>query len=603
MGEIGIQLRLARDLAIGQLDEYLSKTSGAKRLRDKDVPIRFGGFHAAWGIVLEVNGETFEFIALARDAFPFEPPEIYFTDMSTFLRFPHVDNKGKLCLTNVAATFSPNLVTETFEFLIQEARKLIDDSLAGRNEQDFIQEFQSYWHNLPIFNQKKYWSMLRTTSPTRIVQYYTTSGFTLFGESEDEVKMWLKKYCGGVVSKGFYTKPAVLIWLNTPLSPKQYPKTAHDILTLARNATRDADVLLRASIPTEPGNLPLMLGFDSKTGPILTGAELYEPKGANPSTPMRQEISRNFGFRPGHVPNQLLLLRYFGNRKLAVTEVTRVDAAWCLNRGGSGCNSVLFGKKIAIVGCGSLGADLALMLAKSGVGRFILIDDDLLNWGNVARHLLGGEYAGQAKTSALANYLVKQMPWLKISVESCAVETLVYNRPEVLQECDLVISTTGDWTSDCIINAAKRTFESFPHVIFGWTEAYGIAGHALAVLRRGGCLSCGMSEFGVFDLRVTEWPEGRQPLLQTAGCNDLYQPYGITDVASTKAIIAELALDVLNRNVQESMLRTWIGDTTRLETCGGIVHSKWHAHVIPGKTDRKTFLQCWDVNPKCPLCN
>ena len=51
------------------------------------------------------------------------------------------------------------------------------------------------------------------------------------------------------------------------------------------------------------------------------------------------------------------------------------------------------------------------MLAKSGVGRFVLIDNDILNWGNVARHALGGGYVGQAKATALANYLEKQMPY------------------------------------------------------------------------------------------------------------------------------------------------------------------------------------------------
>ena len=89
---------------------------------------------------------------LVRDVFPFGPPDIYFSDTAAFLRFPHVDNKGKLCLTNAAATYSPNLVTETVDFLIEEALKLIADSIAGRNEEDFIQEFQSYWDFLPGFS-------------------------------------------------------------------------------------------------------------------------------------------------------------------------------------------------------------------------------------------------------------------------------------------------------------------------------------------------------------------------------------------------------------------------------------------------------------------
>lgn len=182
------------------------------------------------------------------------------------------------------------------------------------------------------------------------------------------------------------------------------------------------------------------------------------------------------------------------------------------------------------------------------------------------------------------------------------METLVYRRSKILQDCDLVISTTGDWACDCVLNAANRTFARFPPIIFGWTEPYGIAGHALAVLSPGGCLACGMNEFGVFDSRVTEWAEGQQPLIQAAGCNDLYQPYGVTDVAPIKTIIAELALDVLCGRAQNNPFRTWVGDTTRLQPYGAKIHGRWSECITPGKTDRRTFLQPWPSSSKCPLC-
>lgn len=603
MVEAGIQLRRARESSIGRLDEHMASVHSAESLKGAAGSDRFGRFHAGWKTALEVNGERFELAILVRDSFPFEPPDIYFSDPVALLRFPHVDSKGKLCLTNATATYSPNLVTETADFLIEEARKLICDSIAGRNEEEFVQEFQSYWRLLPGFSSKKFWSLLRPSPPTRSGVYYAAAGFTLFGESEEEIRFWLKNYCGGRLPKGFNLKPTVVVWLKEPLSPKRHPSTAHDVLTLARTTAQSADALLAAAIPPQSGSLPIVLGFDSKAGPVLAGVELSEPKTASRSNSKKHQNSRNFGYRPGHVPKHILLPRYFGDGKIALTEVTRVDAPWCLHRGGNSYDAGLFAKRVALVGCGSLGADVAVMLAKSGVGHFVLVDSDTLNWGNVARHVLGGNQIGTAKASALASYLRQQMPWLQISDESRAVETLVYERPAVLTDCDLLVSTTGDWTSDCVLNAASRTFARFPPVIFGWTEAYGIAGHALALLRSGGCLVCGMNQFGVFDSRVTEWAEGKQPLLQGAGCNDLYQPYGITDVAPIKAIIAELALDVLHDRCRESTLRTWVGDTTRLELNGGTLHGNWSEAVTPCKSDRRTLLQIWAVNPKCPLCN
>jgi sulfur-carrier protein adenylyltransferase/sulfurtransferase len=319
---MGIQLRRARESAIGRLNEHLTRAHRAEPLNDAFLSNRFGRKHAGWKLIVQVNGEQFELVILVGDTFPFEPPEIRFNDAAAFLRFPHVDNKGKLCLTNAAATYSPNLVTQTVDFLIEQAHKLISDSLAGRNEEDFIQEFQNYWHCLPAFSNKKFWSLLKPASPTRSVLYHTAKGFTLFGESEDEIKAWLKNFNGGSFPEGFNTKPTVLVWLKEPLSPKRHPKTAHDILTLACSSAHDANALLMAAIPPDTGSLPMIIGFDSKTGPILAGVELSEPKTANRSNPTKQQNSRSFGFRPGHVPERILLPRYFGDGKPALAEVT-----------------------------------------------------------------------------------------------------------------------------------------------------------------------------------------------------------------------------------------------------------------------------------------
>jgi molybdopterin/thiamine biosynthesis adenylyltransferase len=565
LDEAGIQLQHARDLAIVELGQHLTKVHRAERLNNLADSPRFSKFHAVWKLSLPSGGEHLELLILVGDVFPFEPPQLRFSDASLFLRFPHVDDKGKLCLTNAAATFSPNQITETIDFLIDETRKLIADSIAGKNEDDFIQEFQNYWRCLPAFSPKKFWSLLKPAQPTRGILYYPATGFTLYGESEEEIRVWLRNYNGGTLPKGFKVKPSILVWLKEPLSPRSYPRTARAILDLARNSTPNSEALLLSAIPRELGSLPMVLGFDSKNGPILAGVEAFEPKIQNRSNPTKRLNSRNIGYRPGHVPGDILLPRYFGEGKVTLSDIERVDPAWCLQRGGNGYTVELFRKRVAIVGCGSLGADIALMLAKSSIGRFVLVDSDSLSWGNVVRHVLGGDYAGQGKASALAQHLTKQMPWLETSDETASVETLIYERPRVLSDCDLIISTTGDWTCDCLLNGANRTSTRFPPVIFGWTEPYGIAGHALGVLPQGGCLACGMSEFGVFNSRVSEWSEGNQPLVQAAGCSDLYQPYGVADVAPIKSVIAELALDILSGRVRESTLRTWMGDVERLK--------------------------------------
>ena len=52
---------------------------------------------------------------------------------------------------------------------------------------------------------------------------------------------------------------------------------------------------------------------------------------------------------------------------------------------------------MVIVGCGSVGAPVAIALAQAGVGRFILLDPDILKPSNISRHPLGAQYLGRMK--------------------------------------------------------------------------------------------------------------------------------------------------------------------------------------------------------------
>lgn len=58
--------------------------------------------------------------------------------------------------------------------------------------------------------------------------------------------------------------------------------------------------------------------------------------------------------------------------------------------------------KVAIVGCGSVGSKVAVHLARSGVGQFVLVDGDLLASGNLVRNELDWRAVGMHKSQALA---------------------------------------------------------------------------------------------------------------------------------------------------------------------------------------------------------
>jgi tRNA A37 threonylcarbamoyladenosine dehydratase len=63
-----------------------------------------------------------------------------------------------------------------------------------------------------------------------------------------------------------------------------------------------------------------------------------------------------------------------------------------------------------LIGCGSVGSLVALELAKAGVGRFLLIDNDILGYHNICRHQCGIYDVGKYKTEAVKERILQINP-------------------------------------------------------------------------------------------------------------------------------------------------------------------------------------------------
>jgi molybdopterin/thiamine biosynthesis adenylyltransferase len=514
-----------------------------------------------------------------------------------------VEKTGKLCLTPGPASFSPARPRDTIRYLLEQACQLLEDSATGKNREDFILEFQSYWPGHLIETAIPFWSLLHQKEESRLVHYWPGNRFTLFAETPAECREWIKNLDGGVAPKNMEIFPSVFVWSNKPIYPADYPATSAAFRRLALSSIADIDKILIQVAPQAARTLPVMFGFLTAIGPVFAGLVLKEPKVAD-TTGKQVRNCKTDGFRQGKMPAEVLLNRYFGGMSAIGASVFRADAAWIHARGGNGGNSALRQKRVGIFGCGSLGADVAFLLAKSGLGAFYLTDDQVLSLDNIGRHLLGADYTRQNKTDALETFLKKQLPTLSIETSGGRdIESVLRETPGIFETLDLIICTTGDWASECALNVASRQWPNFPPIIFGWPEAYGIAGHALMVNNHGGCLACGMTEHGSFEKRVVDWQSPDKALLRATGCGDFYQPYGATDVAPTKAMIAELALEFLNSKLKRPAWRTWVGDLSRLANLGGNLHDSWNNRFPSGEQGRKFFNHDWERNPQCPLCN
>ena len=74
------------------------------------------------------------------------------------------------------------------------------------------------------------------------------------------------------------------------------------------------------------------------------------------------------------------------------------------------------------IGCGSVGSLAALELAKAGVGRFLLIDNDILGYHNLCRHQCGVKDVGKLKTQALKERILQINPTAKVVMQNMQVQ-------------------------------------------------------------------------------------------------------------------------------------------------------------------------------------
>lgn len=603
MADAGNELQRRHTAALAELTAHFKERKESRPLLAIELQ-RFkpGGWSAGWATTVSPDGVSIPLYFLVNAQLPFSLPKIFLDDASLCGTVPHVNDDGSLCLLPNSATWSHTRTKLLAEELLGSAADLLSKN--GFRKEDFADEFQNYW-GCQKLTDRPMWSLIRPEGPSRSIAFFDGANYTLMAEEISDCQDWLKNKANlPEVSKTPWgqtsldssaadkikARTSMLLWLDAPLYPEEYPKNARAIAELAKRAGPGALERLQDEVQAAEGNLPIMLGFNTANGPALAGVWLSAPK------------NKNHGFRRA-VPKEIAAARWLTDAAVLPTEVRRADPRWISGRAAGDISTNLQGKKVVIIGCGSLGADIAFLLAKAGVGNFVLIDGDIFGWQNVGRHLLGGGDVGKRKDAALRRFLLAQMPhlWIRMPEDPKRWEAAYARDPKIISSADLIISTSGDWAAESALNIVNKRILTFPPVLFGWTEPYGQAGHGLAVLDSGGCLGCGMNEFGKFLPTATAWPNGGT-LKRAPACGEFFQPYGILETTPIKSMLGVLAIDVLLKRVHQSELRTWLGASTSLSASGGKWDPTWvnrHGDPGEGNTIRQTT---WETNPSCELC-
>lgn len=509
--------------------------------------------------------KTADHLVLAVDAaFPNSQPRIFAPAAGSDYSWPHVEQAGLLCLR---PTRNSAPIADRVQAHLRDAEELLNFPEPKRRE-EFEREFMAYWAHRATSSadRAQVWSLVTPGGITREVAYFfdSSSNRRVIADDKDALKRWLRNTGANPGDKQIY--PTWLFRLSQPWTPREFPETGDEITKLLPQ-----DIVRKC---LEPGLLsPFLFEVDTKTGTAFAAVVL---RGAE-----RRDVIRGFRHM-SKVPAGRIVGSY-AKRPVERCKVARVDGAWIHGRDHPSSYSSVENRKVAIIGCGAIGAAVARLLAQAGVGEQIFVDADSLSTANVSRHPLGTSHVGFNKAFALQEHLRRDFPHLTFEhAFRHRFESLTTKDFEKLAGADLIISAGIDFDGEAALDHWRRSLARPPAHLSTWVEPYAAVGHGVLLYGRASILA-GFGSDERPNFRLTDWPDEAGTLIVEAGCGNSFQPHGVIDLHPTVGMAAGLALDTLLDKVPASCRRVWMGDPTVVEGNGGILRENF--------TDRLTVRE------------
>ncbi|VVM75286.1 hypothetical protein PS619_02017 [Pseudomonas fluorescens] len=461
---------------------------------------------------------------------------------------PHVGPSGFLCYiasaTAVVDIFDPIGQTRA---ALEHAARVLDQIMAGERVDDLADEFYAFWQGVTCYVD------VETRHSGEVTFLEGNDTYVI----SDDPKRSIAKLChlpGTVKELRIPVDRVTTRASPRPLIHAWPPKNVTDVLNWQARLDDACRRKIEARIikAYRKGFSLAFIEIDSPTMPyafVVLGL---------------QKIKRESAL------DQRLPI--YGARIIPL-ELVRIDDSFVAQRNIPG-QTTLAGKKIALVGCGTIGGYLGEMLAKAGAGtkggELRLIDKDALEPGNLGRHRLGGNKIFLPKARALAEEIQLVMP-------STNVRSFDFDVREVnLSGVDLIIDATGE--------EALGHWLAFEHsqktpILHVWIEGTGIAVRAYMGRHASeGCYRC-LSDYARDHQFLSVEGETR-PLYAGQGCEGPYVPYSASVSVQAAALGLDAAMAWAGKN-------DWPGLTSR-------VLSRSHESA----TADCTVLR----KPGCPAC-
>lgn len=209
-------------------------------------------------------------------------------------------------------------------------------------------------------------------------------------------------------------------------------------------------------------------------------------------------------------------------------------------------SDIMMRKGALFIGCGSVGSLAALELAKAGVGRFMLTDNDVFGYHNICRHQCGIYDVGRYKTDALRDRILQINPYAEVRTFNMPIQDVPLDALSSFCNPDTIVIGGADNRAGDLYGNQIAQQVGMPFMSIGcWERAF--AGEIFY------CLPTGMPTYEDF-VEVTGVMSGRvtQNRRFYTTEDDLkrvsFEPGISVDIDFVTVIAMKLAIDLLNRD-------------------------------------------------------
>ncbi|MHB8277441.1 MAG: HesA/MoeB/ThiF family protein [Candidatus Humimicrobiaceae bacterium] len=219
-------------------------------------------------------------------------------------------------------------------------------------------------------------------------------------------------------------------------------------------------------------------------------------------------------------------------------------------------SDIMASKCAIILGCGSVGSLVALELARAGIGKFVLVDNDIVEYHNLCRHQCGVLDVGSYKVTSVAKRIRDINPMVEIEECISIVERV---RKQIFDtycqsENTVIIGCADNREADVYANGLAVLYR-VPFVSIGfWERAF--AGEIFYYLPEKDmpCYECALGDGGGVSKRTST---SRRIYTNEQDLSKVYFEPGISvDINFVTIVGVKIILDIINRQI--------IGFTPRL---------------------------------------